>query len=117
MDLKPAYLKIGRIIEQILKRQVPVKTGALRSSLNVKDVNTAGGITFVLQEKAYGIFTDMGTGPYKAKIRGQWNPRPGKGKGGIRPRFWKTLSDKDLVRIEMIIEDELSKQIEIELQK
>jgi hypothetical protein len=117
MDLKPAYTKIGRIIEQILKRQVPVKTGALRASLKIRNVNTDGGITFVLEEKKYGIFTDMGTGPYRARTRGQWNPRPGKGKGGIKPRFWQTLSDKDQIRIQMIIEDELSKQIEIELQK
>jgi hypothetical protein len=117
MNLKPAYTKIGRIIEQILKRQVPVKTGALRSSLKIRDVNTEGGITFVLEEKKYGVFTDMGTGPYRARTRGQWNPRPGKGKGGIKPRFWQTLSDKDQIRIQMIIEDELGKQIEQELQK
>ena len=117
MDLKPAYTKIARVIEQILKRQVPVKTGELKSSLKVKVVAQGFGVDFVLSEKKYGIYTDMGTGRYKAKTRGMWNPRPGKGKGGIKPRFWKTISDKDQVRIQMIIEEELSSQMQLELLK
>jgi len=117
MNLKPAYDKIARIIEQILKRQVPVRTGELKSSLRVTVVGSGLEIEFVLSEKKYGIFTDMGTGRYKAKSRGKWNPRPGKGRDGIRPRFWKSISDKDQVRIQILIQEELTKQIEIELSK
>ena len=115
MDLKPAYTKIARIIEQIMKRQAPGKE--LAKSVKIKLTEVGYSVTFDIQENSYGKFLDMGTGKYRAKTRGQWNPRPGKGKGGIRPRFWQTISDKDQVRIEMIIEDELSKQIEQELQK
>ena len=117
MNLKPAYAKIARIIEQIMKRQVPVKSGALRSSLRVVITGSGSEINFTLQEKVYGKYTDMGTGKYRARTRGEWNPRPGKGKGGIKPRFWQSISDKDQVRIQMIIEEELFKQIDIELTK
>lgn len=83
----------SRTIAAQLMRQSPVKTGALKRSIKVKGKQTDKGLTFTTDYKRYGIFTDLGTGPYATKKRGEWNPKPGKGRGGIRPRFWTTLPE------------------------
>ena len=53
---------------------------------------TGDRINFNVEYLGYGKFTDLGTGPYRTRERRTWNPRPGRGRGGIKPRFWLTFN-------------------------
>lgn len=81
----------ARLMAANLRRQAPVDTGALRRSIKVQGRMTGDRINFSITYLAYGKFTDMGTGRYHTRTRRSWNPRPGRGRGGIKPRFWLTL--------------------------
>jgi len=82
----------ARLLQANLKRQAPVDTGALQKSIKVRGRMVGDRINFNVEYLGYGKFTDMGTGPYRASARKTWNPRPGKGRGGIKPRFWLTFN-------------------------
>jgi hypothetical protein len=90
-DLQKIANMAARVLQNLLKRQAPKKTGALKNSVKVTAKVTANGISFIEGFNRYGIYLDKGTGPYKVKQMGNWNPKPGKGKGGIKPRFWTAL--------------------------
>jgi hypothetical protein len=98
--LTPATNKASRLISAQMRRQAPKDTGALRSSVKVKltrtgDLEKGFTFTYTTEFLKYGIYTDLGTGNYGVSEtqRGNWNPKPGKGKGGIKPRFWLSLAD------------------------
>lgn len=98
-----AYDVIARMIQPAIRAQAPVKSGDLQKSITVSwTKDAAGNATFSTEFLQYGIFTDMGTGPYLASTPGIWTPNPGPGVGGIKPRFWNTISDSLDARIEMI---------------
>jgi len=84
----------ARIMETKLESQAPVKTGALRDSVKVVPRFTNKSVLLDVISLPYGKYTDLGTGPYRTppSRRRNWNPRPGKGKGGIKPRFWTSLT-------------------------
>jgi hypothetical protein len=109
--LTPATNMVSRMISNQLRRQAPVDTGRLKRSIHVT-VRREGGdgdytFTFEAEYNGYGIYTDLGTGPYGVteSAREEWNPNPGKGKGGIKPRFWNSLSESVMKPIEDIIVD------------
>lgn len=111
-----ANLDTNKIINQVCKlirlnlvKQVPVVSGKLRASIKVSGKVTADGITFSSTYLGYGVYLDKGTGPYKSKIRGEWNPKPGKGKGGIKPRYWTTLEESTRKSIREIAVDAIKK--------
>jgi hypothetical protein len=91
-ELTKAANMAARIMTQELKRQSPRKTGALSKSIKVQVRVTDDKVTYVTDHLRYGIYLDRGTGPYYTKVKAEWNPKPGKGKGGIKPRHWKTIS-------------------------
>ena len=109
--IQNAMLRAERLATLIVKSQVEVsayKTGNLMQSVSVLAERSGDVVTFVLDDPtSYGDFTDFGTKAYRASSRGPFNPKPGKGEGGIIPRFWSTLSDSTLERIQMIFDEEL----------
>jgi hypothetical protein len=97
----------ARIIQNELRTQAPSEK--IASGLTVVPVYTMGEVDFdvVLDDKVkYGIYLDSGTEDEK-KINpdAEWNPNPGKGQGGIKPRYWTNLNESIQVRIDMIIEE------------
>ena len=115
LTLKPVLNVIGKIIQDQLRRQAPVaeiKGGALRSSVAVRVVETPDGIEVIQGFLLYGRFLDSGTGRYrKPNPRAPFNAKPGKGKGGIKPRYWTNLGKATTAKIAKIITAEERKQI------
>lgn len=91
---------LGLEIVNILKAQAPRDTGKLQNSIRhrvvIKDNEWALSFYYV----QYGIYVDLGTydnaddSAYgvSAFDLPTWNPNPGKGGYGIRPRYWSSLS-------------------------
>jgi len=103
--LNPLYGKFARRLEAIIRSQAPVKTGALKESVQVRFVKGVLEI-YLPSERKYGTYLHTGTGKETAggsskefadayfNLRNnKWNPSPGKGVGGIRPRFWMNVSE------------------------
>jgi len=92
-DIRRAASTAARLTTTKLKSQAPVKTGALRNSVRTQVIPRGDAFTLQISYLPYGKFLDLGTGPYRTRPtnRRAWNPKPGKGKGGIKPRFWTTL--------------------------
>lgn len=106
INFSQALSTASRQITATLKRQVPVDTGALKESISVKGNYTGESIQFRYGYLKYGVYVDKGTGPYAVRGKGktgEWNPRPGKGRGGIRPRFWTSLDGGTKSRVKRII--------------
>lgn len=113
IDLKPTYAKISRKLEAILKSQAPYATGRLSNSVQV-NYDEDG---FVISVGAkYGIYLHSGTGEeaasrdsdfsevYQTLIERAYDPNPGTGVGGIKPRYWMNFSDT----VYEMINDELA---------
>lgn len=112
LSLKPVLPTIAKIMQDQLRKQAPVATERLRKSVVVKAKESKDGVQLVTGYLTYGIFTDSGTGRYnRPNPEAPWNPKPGKGKGGIKPRYWTNLDDAITIRIARIIEKELARQI------
>lgn len=112
-EITKALDQMATLVQRTLKSQSPFKTGRLRDSIQVVGKETPNG-NLVLNSsyEKYGTYLDWGTGRYnKFPNRGNYNPRPGKGTGGIKPRFWTTLSDSVKERIKMIIQQATGKMI------
>jgi hypothetical protein len=106
LNFSQALSMASREITALLKRQVPVDTGELKRSISVKGNFTGESIQFRYGYLKYGVYVDKGTGPYAVRGKGKsgdWNPRPGKGRGGIRPRFWTSLNPATRNRIKRVI--------------
>lgn len=103
--LNPLYGKFASRLEAIIRGQAPVKTGKLRASVQVRFVKGVLEI-YLPSETKYGTYLHTGTGSETASgaskifedayfnLRNRkWNPSPGKGVGGIKPRYWMNVSD------------------------
>jgi hypothetical protein len=123
IDLRPTYNRISRKLEAILRYQAPVDTGHLRNSIMV-GYDEHGIIIY--DPTSYGMYLHRGTGDerdsasstndattYYNLLRNRWNPNPGEGKGGIKPRYWMNFEDS----IYEMIDQEIEKAIVIELEK
>ena len=92
---------LGVEIVNILKAQAPEKTGALRNSIRHKVVTKNNEWALSFYYLRYGVFVDLGTYEnadtaafgVSAFDMPTWNPNPGKGGFGIRPRYWSSLSE------------------------
>lgn len=117
LDIMKSAIKAARVYQTRLRLQAPVRTGKLKKSIEVVPQLTSDGIRFRETFEQYGIFTDSGTGRYyKPNKNARWNPRPGKGRGGIKPRYWTNISDRiTRDRIKQIFRDDLAKQIKEQL--
>jgi hypothetical protein len=117
--LQNAMLMAERMATLIVKDQIGIsayKTGNLQRSVSVIGQRQGDVVELVLNDPtSYGDFTDFGTKAYRASSRGPFNPKPGKGQGGIIPRFWSSLDDGQLERLQMIFEEEYDKEIEKEI--
>lgn len=115
INLKPTYARISRKLEQILQGQAPVKTGNLRSQVAV--IYDEDGFEINLGNAQYGIYQHQGTGKEKSSRASSnfsegyyqmtdfaWNPNPGRGDGGIKPKYWMNFSDT----VYEMINDEIS---------
>lgn len=118
--IKEAMLMAERVATLMVKDQIrrsAYKTGNLMESVSVFGQRSGDVVELVLNDPtSYGDFTDFGTRNYRASERGPFNAKPGKGEGGIIPRFWSTLNDAQIERIQMIFEQELEKAIEEEIE-
>ena len=118
MEIISVMQKVAKVIQQRLRFQSPVKTGKLRDSIVVRVVETKDKIDLVVDFKDYGVFTDSGTGNYfKPSNTAKWNKAPGKGKGGIRPRYWTNLDESTRINVNQMIKTEVTKGIKQELFK
>ena len=111
IDLQGIANMSARLMQTLLKRQAPRKTGALKSSIRVSTKVTNNGVSFTTDYLPYGIYTNKGTGPYHTEKMGQWNPNPGKGKGGIKPRFWTAIDSMTRTQIADLMKKGLRQQI------
>lgn len=112
LSLKPVLPTIAKLMQDQLRRQAPVATGQLQKSVVVRAKESPDGVQLVTGFLTYGIFTDSGTGRYnRPNPNARFNPKPGKGKGGIKPRYWTNLDNAVTIRIARIIEREIAKQI------
>ena len=120
LELSAQVNVAARLIQANLVRQVPVDTGALKRSIKVKGTYTGKSIQFRYDYLAYGKFVDKGTGPYGVSGKGRtgtWNPNPGKGTGGIRPRFWTSLESSIKIRVKSIISKVIGQYIKTQFNK
>lgn len=111
IDLQGIANMSARIMQNLLRRQAPRKTGALKSSIKVSAKITNNGVSFTTDYLPYGIYTNKGTGPYYTEKIGRWNPRPGKGRGGIKPRFWTAIDTTTRTQIADLMKKGLRQQI------
>ena len=92
--LRQAYMKIGRKLESFLVSQAPVgKTGRLKDQTRVI-VDDKG---FRIESLDYGFYLNFGTEgeesglDFESALYKKYVPNPGKGRGGIKPRFWMSF--------------------------
>ena len=114
LNLTSAYRRIEVLVKNKLREQVPVgETGNLQGSITVKVVENEDGFSLVSGYLTYGRFLDLGTKRYYKgeKPSARWNPRPGKGKGGIKPRYWTNLGKPTEKIIANILAKEIAKQV------
>jgi hypothetical protein len=119
-QLRAPLTRAASLITENIKDQTPVKSGRLKGSIKTKIVETSDGYRFELVSKPYiqyGIFVDKGSGPYRTTKRGKWKARPGKGKGGIIPRFFTTVNAATIRRVKEILSDALDKYMAFELRR
>lgn len=119
LDISKAAFMAARVYQTRLRFQAPVKTGALRDSVAVVPLITSDGVVFSTTYKTYGRYLDSGTGKYyRPNKRANWRARPGKGQGGIKPRYWTNINDTvTLNRISDIFAKDVAKQIKQQLGK
>lgn len=120
LELSGPLNMAARLIEANLKRQAPVDTGALKRSIKVKANYTGESVQFRYSYNTYGVFVDKGTGPYAVRGKGRtgsWNPRPGKGTDGIKPRFWTSLENSTKIRVKRIISKVINQYIRTQFSK
>lgn len=114
-----AYEMAAREIQAIIRAQAPgnnIEKG-LTVTYEVDGDTVAWRVNFADDVK-YGIYLDEGTGPYEDEEFDPWNPNPGKGTDGIKPRHFTTIEPAVWARIEMMIEAAIqaTKEKEIEEQ-
>ena len=116
INLTKVYRSIEVLAKNKLKEQAPdgPEPGSpLRNSVTVKVVETEDGFKLVLGYLSYGRFIDLGTERYFKGERpdAKFNPTPGKGKGGIKPRYWTNLGKTTEKLIATLLAKEIAKQI------
>lgn len=117
LSLTGVYRRIEILVKNRLKLQVPVgETEKLKKSITVRVEETSGGIKLIEGYLTYGIFLKSGTGRYfKPNPKAGWNPNPGKGKGGIKPRYWTNLDKATTTMISQLLKKDVKIQIQTQL--
>ena len=124
-EIKKAAYMAARVFQNALQAQAPVgprpRTAdakakypqALKQSIKVTPIFTEDSVKFKSTYNLYGKFVDLGTGAYRtpASRRKAWNPRPGKGTDGIKPRFWTSIKQSVRNSINKMLTDAYAKII------
>jgi hypothetical protein len=115
LDLTKVYKRIEVLVKNKLREQSPdgPEPGApLRNSITVRVEETKDGFAFVTGYLTYGRFLDLGTERYFKGERpdAKWNPNPGKGRRGIKPRYWTNLGKPTEKMIADLVAKEIAKQ-------
>ena len=117
-EIKRAMAEAARIIETLLKSQAgKMKASSLAASIEVVPREKANRVTFTVDSIYYGKYLDMGTMDERANRRGAFDPNPGVGVGGIKPRFWTTINAATRIRIKKIMEQAVKTVIRRQLSK
>ena len=105
---------IARLLEAELNKQKP-----FRKTVRVRAMVKPNAIDFVYSYPEYGKYLDLGTERYRVDEaqRGPFSRSPGKGIGGIKPRFWMTINESTKVRIAMMLETFMVNLINNELKR
>ena len=117
-EIKMAMDKASRIIVLALRQQAPVAKegrdrGDLRNSIKVTPIFTSTeNFGFEITANEYGLFLDGGTGRYKTKDRKEWNPNPGKGDDGIKPRFWLSVPPRVWKKVNALLSSAIKKYLQ-----
>jgi hypothetical protein len=114
-ELFTALNTAAQIIAFEIRAQAPSQK--IANSISVQpvlssDMETEIEVNFEVNygDKTYGLYLDFGTMAEREEERGEWNPFPGKGKGGIKPRFFTTPSEATTLRVMELIEEAYLKQ-------
>jgi len=120
--IEAAAYEAARVVQNELMAQAP--SDKIAKGLTVVPIiegqgdDTSISYEILLDENViYGVFLDSGTlEEYDPNDEAEWDPNPGKGEGGIKPRYWISIPEEAQVRIDMIIEAalETAKEKEIE---
>jgi hypothetical protein len=95
--------RVASLMQTTIQSQAPVRTGALRRSIEVvPTMGTDGEWDILVYYKQYGQYTNWGTRPYYDRSQQnkdlfgmkRWVGYE-RGKGGIRPQYWLSLRGKE----------------------
>ena len=121
--LEKAIKKAEELIKLVLKKQVPVKTGSLKSSIKVKgSLSSNGNVLFRSDYKQYGVYVDLGTYDFKVTPSERkpfmgYRKNTDPGKKGIMPQFWTSLTQLDRSRVSGIIGAALEDYLRFQLRR
>lgn len=119
--IKEAAFMAARIIENELRSQAPSSKIAKGFSVEPVITESNGEIdvdfNYVLEDKViYGLYLDSGTlREADPSDDAQFNPDPGKGSGGIKPRYWMNYPQEFQERIDMIIDVAIEAAVEAQI--
>jgi hypothetical protein len=111
------------LIIQVLRKQVPVRTGNLRDSIKVKgSLSSKGNVLFRSDYLDYGVYVDLGTYDFKTSPSDR-KPFMGYRKNndsslkGIMPQFWTSLTQLDRIRVSQILGNAITNYLRFQLRR
>jgi hypothetical protein len=125
--INPLIIKAADMAARVVENEIRAQAPSDKISSGVKviptltEVGDALDINFetVLDSSVkYGWYLDSGTLKEKdPDDNAEWDPNPGEGEGGIKPRHWTNLPEGAQQRVDMIIEDAFVTAKEEELEQ
>lgn len=132
MELEKAFQEIAKEIELTLRSQAPSEK--LKSAIQVSYERVNDEDNFVINYDSdnymYGIYLHRGTKEERdpeasddfqemaeAFVQRRPNNNPGRGKGGIKPRYWLTLTQIDIERYQQEIEQAIDQALQEVIEK
>jgi len=129
-NLKQAFSNVARKIESLLRGQAPSANLAGAVQVTYED----NGFAIALDDDAkYGIYLWRGTraeiasgavpgldtdsiqATYDAIWDRRFDANPGKGEGGIKPRYWLNLKMADIMELQADIEEAIAAALQKQL--
>jgi len=117
-EVEQKYKEAAAYAQRVFRRQAK---GSLSKAVTV--TYKKGKMVIGYGEKSYGFYVDYGTydskvNPYKIPNNAKWSPKGfGPDKKGIEPRFFTVMGKKDLDKFYSILEEAVTIQFELELEK
>lgn len=107
IDLTPVLKRAAKIIRARLLLQVPVASGRLKNSIEVYVQDNE----IILEYDGYGIYTNLGTGPYRVDEADKWEGYK-EVTGGVFAQEWTAIPETDIAQIDQMIEKEIEKALD-----